>query len=80
VIGSAIALTGIKPIKLILLAQFANGMLLPIVACFLLYALNRKNILGDYTNGALANTLGVGVVIFTAAMGTRLILKSLGVL
>jgi len=77
-IGSALALTGIKPIKLILLAQFANGLLLPIVACFLLFALNRKQVLGKYANGVVANVLGAAVVLFTAALGTRLILKALG--
>lgn len=80
VIGSTLALTGIKPIKLIILAQFANGLLLPIVACFLLYALNRKSVLGKYANGGIANALGGAVVIFTAALGARLVLKSLGVL
>ena len=78
--GSALALTGIKPIKLILLAQFANGLLLPIVACFLLFALNRKNVLGEYANGTIANVLGCSVVLFTSALGLRLILKSLGIL
>ena len=79
-IGSALALTGIKPIKLILLAQFANGLLLPIVACFLLYALNRKNVLGQYANGIVANVLGCAVVIFTTALGARLVLKTFGVI
>ena len=79
-IGAALALTGIKPIKLILLAQFANGLLLPIVACFLLFALNRKHVLGKYANGPVANILGAAVVLFTAALGTRLILKALGVM
>ena len=78
IIGSTLALTGIKPIKLILLAQFANGLLLPIVACFLLFALNRKSVLGKYANGTAANVLGGSVVIFTTALGVRLILKALG--
>lgn len=80
VIGAALALTGIKPLKLIVLAQFANGLLLPIIACFLLFAMNRKKVLGDYANGFIANTLGVIVVVFTTALGARSILISLGVL
>ena len=79
-IGSTLALTGIKPIKLILLAQFANGLLLPIVAGFLLYALNRKNVLGQYANGIVANVLGCAVVVFTTALGARLVLKTFGVI
>ena len=79
-IGSILALTGIKPLKLILLAQFANGLLLPIVACFLLFALNRKTILGKHANGILANVLGCAVVLLTTALGARLIFKALGFL
>ena len=79
-IGATLALTGIKPLKLILLAQFANGLLLPIVACFLLFALNRKTILGRHANGILANVLGCTVVLFTTALGARLIFKAFGYL
>jgi manganese transport protein len=80
VVGAGLALLGIKPIKLILLAQFANGLLLPIVACFLLFAMNRRNTLGKYVNGLITNILGVGVVVLTTALGARLILKSFGLL
>lgn len=79
-IGAVLALTGIKPIKLILLAQFANGLLLPIVACFLLFALNRKRVLGEYANGVVANVLGAVVVLLSAGLGLRLILKALAIL
>ncbi len=79
-IGGALALYGIKPIKLILLAQFANGLLLPIIACFLLYALNRKKLLGKHVNGKLANILACAVILFTSGLGLRLIVKSLGVI
>ncbi|MCV6605740.1 MAG: divalent metal cation transporter, partial [Porticoccaceae bacterium] len=77
-IGAALALTGIKPIKIILLAQFANGLLLPIVAGFLLYAMNRKKLLGQHANGWLANVLGIGVVLLTAGLGVRMIAKVVG--
>ena len=80
VIGAGLALLGIKPLKLILLAQFANGLLLPVVACFLLFAMNRKNVLGEYANGPIANIFGLGVVLLTAGLGARLILKAFGVL
>ena len=80
VIGALLALTGIKPITIILSAQFANGLLLPIIALFLLYAMNQKDLLGRYANGWVGNCLGIGVVIITALLGLRLILKALGVL
>ena len=79
-IGATLALTGIKPLKLIVLAQFSNGLILPIVACFLLYAMNRKSVLGAHTNGLLANSLGVLIVLFTAALGARSIMASMSFL
>ena len=76
-IGVILALTGIKPITIILFAQFANGLLLPIIASFLLHAMNRKDLLGKYANSFVANVLGGVVVIITAGLGLRMILKSL---
>lgn len=76
-IGSLLALTEIKPLTLILLAQFANGLLLPIIATFLLIAMNSRH-LGTYKNGWLANSLGLGVVLLTTLLGVRLIAKALG--
>jgi Mn2+/Fe2+ NRAMP family transporter len=78
VIGAALALTGIKPLTIIVAAQFANGLLLPVIAIFLLYAMNQKRLLGKYTNSLLVNLLGLSVVLITAGLGLRMILKALG--
>ena len=77
-VGTALALTGIKPITIIIAAQFANGLLLPIIATFLLYAMNQKALLGKFSNTWIGNLLGCGVVVITAGLGIRLILKSVG--
>ncbi len=78
-IGACFALTGIKPIKIILLAQFANGLLLPVVASFLLYAMNHKKSLQGHVNSPLANLLGIGVVLLTSFLGLKMILGSFGI-
>ena len=78
--GASFALTGIKPISIILTAQFANGLLLPIIAMFLLVVMNQKKQLGQYVNKWLGNTLGAIVVIVTAGLGIRLIMSATGVL
>lgn len=67
-VGLVIALTGVNPIELILLAQGANGLLLPIVAIFLLAVMNRSELLGSHTNGPIANVLGVMVVVVVTAL------------
>jgi Mn2+/Fe2+ NRAMP family transporter len=79
-VGAGLAMTGIKPIDIIVLAQFANGLLLPIIASFLLYAMNHKKLLGKYSNTIMANILGGAVVIFTTLLGARMIARSLGLM
>ncbi|MEP0190308.1 MAG: Nramp family divalent metal transporter [Erythrobacter sp.] len=79
-VGAILALTGIKPLTIILSAQFANGLLLPIVAAFLLYVMNQRAVLGQYANGALANAIGAIVVLVAAGLGMRSILTVAGVL
>ena len=78
VIGALLALTGIKPLTIIITAQFANGLLLPIIACFLLFVMNQKTLLGKYTNTLLGNVLGGAVILVTTGLGIRLILKAIG--
>ena len=70
-IGAAIALTGVNAVSLILIAQAANGILLPVIAVFLLYVMNRRSLLGAHANGRLANTAGGLVVLVAALLGAR---------
>jgi len=64
---------------LILIAQYANGLLLPIMAAFLLWVMNRKDLLGVHTNSALANIAGASVVLITLGFGLRSILRAAGI-
>ena len=50
-------------------AQAANGVLLPLVAVFLLIVMNRRRLLGEHTNGAAANVLGALVVLVATGLG-----------
>ena len=69
VIGTVFAAIGTKPLTAILFAQVANGFLLPFVAVFLVIVMNRRDLLGEHVNGALANTLGVAVVLVAFLLG-----------
>lgn len=62
------ALLGKSPTQTIVVAQVANGLLLPLVAVFLLIAVNRRSMLGRYANGWLANLAGGTVVVITTAL------------
>lgn len=79
IIGVVTACLNIKPVTLIVTAQFANGLLLPIVAVFLLIAMNQKTLLGAHRNGPLANILGGLVVLITFGLGLTYVLKAVGV-
>ncbi|MEM9312323.1 MAG: Nramp family divalent metal transporter [Pseudomonadota bacterium] len=76
-IGAALSLAGVRPVEVILAAQFANGLLLPVIAGFLLYAMNRSQVLGRYVNGWIANGAGFLVVLVAAGLGLRLVLRTL---
>ena len=80
VFGMIVAMTGIKPITIIVGAQFANGLLLPIIAAFLLFAMNQKEMLGEYANGWKANLAGAAVLIVALGLGLRMIAKSFSLL
>lgn len=69
-IGIALASTlGSSPRETIFIAQVANGLLLPIIAVFLLMAVNRTELMGPYKNGRLSNVLGIGVVLIASGLG-----------
>ncbi|MDQ4083578.1 MAG: Nramp family divalent metal transporter [Actinomycetota bacterium] len=80
VVGTVFAALGTNPVSLIVFAQAANGVLLPIIAIFLLVAVNRSDLLGEYKNGTVTNILGGIVVLIAAGLGVRLILTAFGVL
>ncbi len=71
---------GFNPTSVILFAQVANGMLLPIIALFLLWIVNDKNIMGEYVNSRLVNILGLLVIILTLILGIRGILSALQII
>lgn len=79
-VGAVIAITGAKPVELILFAQIANGVLLPVIAGFLLYAANSRKLLGAHANGAIANAAGILVTLIAAMLGLRGVLRAFGVM
>ncbi|MDH5608535.1 MAG: divalent metal cation transporter, partial [Cyclobacteriaceae bacterium] len=77
--GLVIASLGIRPLFVIQVAQFTNGLLLPILAVFLLVIMNSKK-MGENRNGILSNVLGILIVMIVAGLGLKSIVTSLGLL
>ncbi len=62
VLGAVVVLIpGISLIPLIISAQIANGVLLPIVLVFILRLASDRRLMGDAANGRLATVLGWGI-------------------
>ncbi len=74
-LGVAFSSLGIKPIEVIKFAQVANGMLLPIIAGFLLWIMNKKSLLGNFVNTKFQNIIGLIILITTLFLGLKSILK-----
>ncbi|RBW54670.1 divalent metal cation transporter [Tenacibaculum sp. E3R01] len=70
---------GIKPIEIIKFAQVANGMLLPVIAGVLLWIMNKKSVLGKYSNTKTQNIFGIIILVFSVFLGVKSILKVLNV-
>lgn len=78
-LGTALAALGQNPVAIILLAQAANGILLPVIAIFLLVVMNRRDLLREYTNGPVTNVLGVLVVLIASGLGIFRLLQVVGI-
>ncbi len=74
-LGVVFSSMGWKPVEIILFAQVANGLLLPIIAVFLLWVVNRTSVLGNYRNTVFQNILGIIIVITTLFLGARSLIK-----
>ena len=70
VVGTVLASIGFKPLNLIVMAQVTNALLLPISVLILLIACNKKDIMGDYTNGSILNAMGLLVLILLIGLST----------
>ena len=70
-VGAGIALLDVDAVSLIVAAQAANGLLLPIVAIFLVIVMNRRSLLGESVNGLAANAAGGLVILMTLMIGLR---------
>jgi manganese transport protein len=75
--GAAFCIAGAPPVPVILLAQAANGLILPIAAVALYLALGDRRLLGDAVDGPGHRLVTGGVVLFTVGLGLRGLLGAL---
>jgi NRAMP (natural resistance-associated macrophage protein)-like metal ion transporter len=70
--AGVVLLPRIPLVKLILLSQVSNGILLPFVLVFMLKLVNRSDLMGEYTNSRLTNGIAIAtsviMIVLTVAM------------
>lgn len=80
VIGIILSAVGLKPVPVILFAQAANGILLPIIAIYLLWVVNDRKLMKGQHNHLVLNIIGGIVVLVTIVLGLRSILSVSGII
>lgn len=80
VAGVVFSSFGFKPITIIKFAQVTNGIVLPLIAGYLIWLANKKALLGKFTNSKLQNVLSIVIWLIVLGLGLRSILKVLDVL
>ncbi|AMC10114.1 manganese transporter [Lutibacter profundi] len=75
VLGVVFSSLKINPIEIIKFAQVANGILLPIIALFLLWIVNKTTVLGTYKNGIFQNIISGIIILITIILGFKSVLK-----
>jgi NRAMP (natural resistance-associated macrophage protein)-like metal ion transporter len=65
-------------IKVIILSQVANGVLIPFVLVFMLILVNRKSLMGDMKNGRWANVVAGSTIVVMIVLTLILLWTSVG--
>ncbi len=74
-LGIVFSSVGFKSIEIIKFAQVANGLLLPLIAGFLIWIMNKSSILGRFKNSWLQNVISILILIITVFLGLKSILN-----
>ncbi|NRD19922.1 Nramp family divalent metal transporter [Winogradskyella eckloniae] len=75
VLGVVFSSVGFKSIEIIKFAQVANGVLLPVIAGFLLWVMNKASVLGVYKNSKTQNFIGLIILVVTIFLGLKGVLS-----
>ncbi|MBB4825482.1 NRAMP (natural resistance-associated macrophage protein)-like metal ion transporter [Sporosarcina luteola] len=68
-IGIITSVIGFSPMEILLMAQALNGVLLPIIAVYLLIVMNNKHLLGNQRNSLKLNLIGGLVILVCLFLG-----------
>lgn len=69
---------GIKPIQLIILAQLANGILLPLISGWIIWIAAQKSVLGSFSNTPFKTGIASLIWLITLILGIKSIITVFG--
>ncbi len=69
VIGTIVASLGLNPMTILLVAQALNGIILPVVAIYLVYITSSSKLMGKYKNSTFMKIAGVLISLVTIILG-----------
>jgi Mn2+/Fe2+ NRAMP family transporter len=74
--GGMVLLPGFPLVRLILLSQVLNGVLLPVILVFILILVNRKDLMGEWVNSKLYNAIAYTTVVVLTVLSLALAVLS----
>jgi len=74
-IGVIVSCLNLKPLSVIIFAQAANGLILPVASIFLLVVLNNREKMGKLANNLRQNILGILIILIVSGLGLWNIVK-----
>lgn len=80
ILGVVFSSIGYSPVEIIQFAQVANGVLLPIIAGYLIWIVNKRNVLGAFVNSRMQNIISLIIWVVVFMLGARTIFKVFGLL
>lgn len=69
IIGIITSAIGFEPLEVLLIAQALNGMILPIIAIFIMVVINKKGLMGEFKNSTALNIAGWAVTAVVTFLG-----------
>src|SRR3984957_12879630 len=76
--GAVVLIPGLPLLKIAVLSQVVNGVVLPFVLIFMLLLINKKELMGEYVNSHLFNAIAWGTTILVAALSIALAMAYIG--
>jgi Mn2+/Fe2+ NRAMP family transporter len=74
-VGFVVSILNLKPLVVIVFAQAANGLVLPVASIFLLIVLNNRQKMGNLVNSVHQNIIGTLIILVVTCLGLWNIVK-----